>query len=224
MTTIILLSILSSIFAAIIISAFVAIWKYAKTIIVQRIVFGFLDVGISQIYNNRTLSEEELFSENINTSKLKIMTNRGLPFCDPSMSSHPLQKWLKLENAQMLIINPESKGAERRANEIGNIATRDWKNEYLYDDIWKVAIRAGNLEKVNLRFHNEESIFRLIITSDYAYISGFLADDFGKNVQVIKVDKHSFLYSLFERYFDLAWEKSTDPNSLSTRKSNLSMT
>lgn len=204
------LEIASSVIATIIITLLIIIWGYLKSNIFNKFILKISGVGIVKIYKNRRESEIFLFKENTNSKKLKIITNRGLPFSEPSLSKNFLSNLESLENCKMLVINPKSIYSRERADEIKKIAKKGWNKNNFSQDIIFVANKLLEIDKVELKYHNEKSIFRFIITTEYIYLSGFLSKRFGKDLPVIKAKKDTLLYDIFERYFDFIWAKSYD--------------
>lgn len=192
------------------------IWILARPLN-RRFVLKLLRIGIDGYYGDRRTMERDLLNHNRTTRKLWIITNRGLPLGDPAVEGVPIFKWAELEQARMLLLNPESESARRRAAEIKALTRiAKWDYDHFKADIRNSALKMEGLDKVALRLHSEPSVFRLILTDDYAYISGFPRRQFGVDIPVIRAPVGSFLYDLFEKYFDEVWLRSEVPAKLGT--------
>lgn len=205
-TTNILLGVLGNICFAILVFTL----NKLKLINLRKWTLKVLNIGIDQYYKNREESNKYLFDDNKNTKSIKILTNRGYFFADSYDIGDPsLRDWNPLPHSKVLLINPESEYTLKRYKEIKTVAkNQNWNIEHFKSDIKNSAAKMTGIENLELRFHSEPSVFRLIITDDYLYLSGFPGNDFGKNKPVYRIPKNTFLFSLINKYFDEIWERS----------------
>lgn len=164
---------------------------------------------IEEVFPNRAAASSRLYEDNAETKTLKIMTNRGAAFADPaSERDYPVSGWKKLPQTRVMLINPDSEQAARRFRELKLLSTMPrWDFLHFKSDILAAAQKIRVVENVEFRFHNEPSVFRVVITDKFCYFSGFPRNDYGRNKPVFKVRADSFLYALFDKYFEEAWSR-----------------
>jgi hypothetical protein len=166
---------------------------------------------IEEVFPNRAVASRRLYEENAETKILKIMTNRGAAFADPSSErEHPVSRWKKLPQTRVMLMNPSSEHADRRFRELKPLSEMPgWDITHFKSDIVSAAQKLRAMNNVEVRFHNEPSVFRVVITDRFCYFSGFPRNDYGRNKPVFKVRADSFLYALFEKYFEEAWNRAS---------------
>jgi hypothetical protein len=185
-------------------------WSVATDEGLHLFILSELGGEIAEVLPNRAAASTLLYSENESSATLRIMTNRGVGFSDPgSERDHPVSGWRQLPQTRVLLMNPHSKNADRRFRELKPLsAMPGWAFEHFQADINGAARKLGTMEHVDVRFHNEPSVFRIVLTDRYGYISGFPRNDFGRNKRVFKVRSGSLLFELFAKYFEEAWSRS----------------
>jgi hypothetical protein len=166
---------------------------------------------IEEVFPNRAVASRRLYEENAETKTLKIMTNRGAAFADPaSERDHPVSGWKKLPQTRVMLMNPESEHTVRRFRELKPLsAMPGWDIQHFKSDIMSAAQKLRAMDHVEFRFHNEPSVFRVVITDKFCYFSGFPRNEYGRNKPVLKVRADSFLYALFDKYFEEAWNRAS---------------
>jgi len=210
----IIIGILANILFAVILYGF----NKVKLVPVQKLLNRFFKIGISRVYKNRKEANKFLYKENNETKSLKILTNRGYFFSSHSKgeeSDQAVSLWKNLESAEVLLLNPNSVHTKNRYEEIVSFAEdKAWSLEHFKSDIKNSAYKLKDIPNVDVKLHNEPSIFRIVITDDNLYLSGFPSSNYGRDKPVYKIPKDSFLFDIFLKYFNSIWDRSKRYNEI----------
>jgi hypothetical protein len=165
-----ILGVLSSIAATIILALAAVIWAKTRPWMGSVLFLRLTRTGIDRVFQNRESAERHLLIETRDSTTLRLLTNRGVLFADPAYGDTALTTWRNLRTAQVLLLDPDSESAARCAAEIRAITTThaSWTLEHFKADIAGVASKLIAMSHVKLRFHSAPSVFRLVITDDYA--------------------------------------------------------
>ncbi|HEX5758561.1 MAG TPA: hypothetical protein VF121_05165 [Thermoanaerobaculia bacterium] len=186
-------------------------WSVRQDEALRAFLLSQLGGEIEEVYPNRAIAGSRLYEDNIDTRTLKIMTNRGAAFSERgSERDYPVSGWRRLAQTRVLLLNPNSQSAARRFSELKPLsAIVGWELGDFKTDILSAARKLSATPNVEVKFHKEPSVFRIVITDRYCYISGFSRSDYGRNMPVYKVRSDSAIYVLFEKYFEEAWQRGT---------------
>lgn len=175
--------------------------------LIKKILIRLFRIELDNFYNNRKESEIDFEKELKNTRKLKILSVRASKYAASTEDSMKVN-WKTLASAQILVLNPYSKAGVKRALEVQSVARPEWHISEFAEDIFHNAEKFCIRDKVEMRFYNTSTAFRLIINDMHAYLSGFPENRLGKEVPVYRFCVQSDTYRYLEKYFDEIWSES----------------
>lgn len=202
--------IISSIIASIIIAlaSLISIKKYKRHL---TILFGkILGSEIEYVYKNDNDAKDDIVKHTKHSKTVKIFSMRGFRMLNEDV---PLSFLLKdnhcVKEVRVLLADPGSRSAEKRAEEYICIDSAYNKERYIRDirfSIDQLGENLNNNSKLKLRLHQEPAFARLLITDDFLFLSFFLRDKNADNSPVFRVNRSSPLYESFCRYHDWVWK------------------
>lgn len=212
----------SSVVASLLLSFTILTWKKTRNNSIKRYFLKKLNLGIQNVYKNRKESKLDMDADYEKSNSIRVITNRGFPFSDPSYSENSPHV-SSVKKVKILLLNPYSESAKNRASEIIKMDKSGWRLEHFQRDIINSAKKLDDHDNIEVKFHAEPSVFRLVLLDNSGYLSGFLRKYFGRDCPVYKFMAGTFLYNLFDKYFDSIWEKSLSMSEFKILEENEKM-